>query len=98
MKKKRKLNLRKSKVANMNTLDSIKGGMTLGCTTDGCDLSVGCTIMPHCTSLEGHTTCPTTYTTSPDTETCPGGTMSESGTGGGETNNNCSANLPSLNC
>lgn len=93
MKKKRKLNLRKSKVANMNILHSIKGGMTLGCATDHtCPTAVADT----CITNEGITTCPTTYTTSPDTETCPG-SISGSVSDGGNLTDGCTG-FASLGC
>lgn len=95
MKKKRKLNLGKSKIANINTMYRIKGGMTVGCASDTCPAE---TQIETCTSYEGNYTCPTTHTV-PASQTCPGGTMGESGNGGGgATNDTCSANLPSLNC
>jgi len=102
MKKKRKLNLGKSKIASMNTIYSIKGGMTLGCATHNtCPSGVGGECPTEagigCVTDEGITTCPTTHTI-PASQTCPGGSGTESGNGGTATNLTCSANLPSLNC
>ncbi|WP_298418628.1 hypothetical protein [uncultured Kordia sp.] len=92
MKKKRKLNLGKSKIANINNLHTIKGG-TMG--SDVCATTACTTIADTCKTFENGSTCPTTHTI-PASQTCPGGTMGESGTG--TQTNNCSANLPSLNC
>ncbi len=97
MKKKRKLNLGKSKIASINTMYSIKGGMTVDCNTNTCPS--GTVTAATCLTNEGATTCPKTLTTRPDTDTCMGGSGTNTTNGGGtETNNTCSANLPSLNC
>ncbi|MFK7748538.1 MAG: hypothetical protein AB8B65_09115 [Kordia sp.] len=74
MKKKRKLNLGKNKVANMNTLYRLKGGLTLGCATDNtCPKTDPCLSIiteEECTSYED-TEC-VTLTTSPPTDDCDG--------------------------
>lgn len=93
MKKKRRLNLGKSKIANMNTLYSIKGGFTVeNCATDPCPSET--VSFPTDEHTVDYRVCPT-LTTRPDTQTCPSGTMSESGTG--DTDGG-SANILSLNC
>ena len=70
MKKKRKLNLGKSKIASMNTLYRIKGGFTIeNCATDVCPNTDPITVVT-CQTNEGATTCPKTLTTRPDTDTC----------------------------
>lgn len=94
MKKKRKLNLGKSKIANMNTLYSIKGGFTVeNCATDNtCPTIAAAT----CITNEGVSTCPTTMTTSPDSETCPG-SISGSVTNNGGITDGCTA-IATLGC
>lgn len=67
MKKKRKLNLNKSKIASMNTLYSIKGGLTVGCNTENqCPKTFLCvkeTVIESCP-------CVTTIATAPITDDC----------------------------
>jgi hypothetical protein len=74
MKKLKKLNLKKRKIANINNTYSIKGGLTLGCDTHNtCPKSAACppeTLQETCTSL-GFTEC-VTLTTSPPTDDCDG--------------------------
>ncbi|WP_298513628.1 hypothetical protein [uncultured Kordia sp.] len=73
MKKKRKLNLGKSKIASMNTLYKIKGGLTLGCNTDNtCPKSDPCIdeLTEECTTYV-ETDC-VTLTTKPATNDCGG--------------------------
>jgi hypothetical protein len=67
MKKKRKLNLNKSKIASMNTLYSIKGGLTLGCNTENqCPKTFLCEI-----ETDNYTcTCDTTILTVPLSDAC----------------------------
>ncbi|MCH2192849.1 hypothetical protein [Kordia sp.] len=73
MKKQKKLNLKKIKIASINTTNRIKGGLTMGCNTNNtCPKSDSCIdeLTEECTS-NVDTDC-VTLTTKPPTHHCNG--------------------------